>query len=86
MLAARDRIELDREVRAWVSQALRAERVQPLPLSADIAVAAALLGGDARFPGDPADGIIYATARASSAPLITRDEALRRFDPDGTVW
>lgn len=68
--------------RAWVRQALARDRVRPLPLTVEIALDAAQL----RFEGDPADRIIYATARASGAQLVTRDERMRAFDPKLTVW
>lgn len=85
MLVVRRRISLDRDVRLWVGQALAAERVEPLAPGTEIAVAAALL--DARhFPGDPIDRLIYATARSIGATLITRDEAIRAFDPRSTIW
>jgi PIN domain nuclease of toxin-antitoxin system len=38
------------------------------------------------FPGDPVDRLIYATARATDALLITRDQAIRAFDPATTLW
>ena len=62
--------------------ALSADRVETLPLTAQVALDAAQL----RFEGDPADRIIYATARAADATLVTRDERLRAFDPDLTLW
>jgi PIN domain nuclease of toxin-antitoxin system len=50
-----------------------------------VAVSAGLL--DAKtFPGDPVDRVIYATARSMGAKLITRDRAIRAFDPQGTLW
>jgi PIN domain nuclease of toxin-antitoxin system len=85
MLVARRRISLDRDVSAWVRQALAPARVTSLPPTADTAVAAGLLDGQ-RFPGDPADRLIYATARAARAPLVTRDDAIRRFDARDTIW
>ncbi len=81
-LALRRRIELDAPVRTWVRDALARDRVEPLPLTAEIALDAAQL----RFDGDRADRIIYATARAEGAQLVTRDERLRAFDPELTVW
>jgi len=85
MLVRRGRISLDRDVAAWVGQALAHARVTPQPLTPEVAVAAGLLDGDG-FPGDPADRFIYATARAHRAPLVTRDERIRRFDARTTVW
>lgn len=85
MLVEKGRISLDRDVPVWVRQASAAERLAVQPLSLDVAVAAGLLDR-AGFPGDPADRFIYATAQAQRARLVTRDEALRRFDPRTTVW
>lgn len=85
MLTLRGRISLDRDVRAWVGQAFAHTRVTAIPPTADVAVAAGLLDGGG-FPGDPADRIIYATAQASRARLVTRDEAIRRFDGRDTIW
>jgi PIN domain nuclease of toxin-antitoxin system len=84
MLVIRRRISLDRDVAAWVGQALAPARVTALPPTAEIAVAAGRLDGG--FPGDPADRFIYATARSARARLVTRDEAIRRFDARETIW
>jgi len=82
---ARDRIRLDRAVTAWVRQALAHPRVHVLSLSPDVAIGAALLDRNA-FPRDPADRIIYATARSHGVPLVTRDKAITGFDPQRAVW
>lgn len=85
MLVVRGRISLDRDVSLWVGQALADPQVESIAPSADVAVAAGLL--DTRtFPGDPIDRLIYATARSTGATLVTRDEAIRAFDPASTVW
>lgn len=84
MLAARGRISLDRPVSAWIAQALAQPRLAALPLTAELALAAGLL--DDRFPGDPADRMIYATARANRAGLVTKDAAIRAYDPRLTIW
>lgn len=81
-LAARGRVELDAPVRRWVARALSREGAMTLPLTAGIAMDA----GQLRFVADPADRLIYATARAAGAYLITRDEKIRRFDPALAVW
>ena len=84
-LSARGRVVLDRPVREWVATALGEERVETLELNAAVAVEAALL--DRRsFPGDPVDRVIYATARMSRARLVTKDERLRSFDAERTLW
>jgi PIN domain nuclease of toxin-antitoxin system len=81
-LVERRRIRLTVPARTWVRDALSADRVETLPLTAQVALAAAQL----RFQGDQADRIIYATARVADARLVTRDERLRAFDPDLTLW
>lgn len=85
MLDARGRISLDRDVGLWVRQALAEPRVEPLAPSAEIAVAAGRLDAKA-FPGDPVDRLIYCTARATEAKLVTRDRAIRAFDPQLAIW
>jgi PIN domain nuclease of toxin-antitoxin system len=84
-LTARGRISLDREMRLWVRQALADARVESLAPSPEVAVAAGSLDAK-RFPGDPADRLIYATARSVGGPLVTRDRTIRMFDPEGTLW
>ncbi len=85
MLNARGRISLDRDVSLWVRHALADRRIEPLAPSTEVAVAAGLLDA-ARFPGDPIDRLIYATARSTGATLLTRDRAIRMFDPERTLW
>lgn len=85
MLVAKGRLEIDRPVERWIRQALGRPGVRALPLGPREATAAGLLQDDG-FPGDPADRMIYATARAAGSPLVTRDEAIRAHDPRGTLW
>lgn len=85
MLALRGRITLDRDPARWVRQALARPGVVALPLGPKIAVAAALLEGEG-LNGDPADRMIYATARDAGAKLVTRDRRLREFDLRATIW
>jgi PIN domain nuclease of toxin-antitoxin system len=84
-LTRRGRISLDREVGLWVRQALAHERVESLAPDHEVAVAAGLLDAR-RFPGDPVDRLIYATALAARAHLVTRDTAINAFDPELTIW
>ena len=81
-LAERRRIKLDSPAGAWVRDALARERVEPVPVTSDIAVEAARL----RFVRDPVDRIVYATARVEDAQLVTRDQRMREFDAERTVW
>jgi len=85
MLVRKERIALDREIERWIRAALGREGVLAMPLTPEVAVSAGMLD-EAEFPGDPADRMIYATARVAGAPLVTRDAALRRYDSRGTLW
>ncbi len=85
MLSLKGRILLDREVGAWVTAALADARIETLGLRPDIAVAAAVLEG-ALVPRDPADRIIYSTARAHGAQIVTKDRVLRDHDRPATIW
>lgn len=85
MLNAAGRVRLDRPPRQWVAAALGADtRLRAVPADADIAVTAALLGEEG-FHRDPADRLIYATARHRGATLVSRDRAMREFD-DQVIW
>ncbi|HEU5362006.1 MAG TPA: type II toxin-antitoxin system VapC family toxin [Gaiellaceae bacterium] len=81
-LVERRRIELDRPTRSWIRAAVAQDRTRLLQLDAEIAVDAAQL----QFARDPFDRVIYATARAADAPLVTRDERLHAFDAARAVW
>ena len=59
-------------------------RFTAIPLTADIALAAAQL--PSTFPSDPFDRIIAATALVSGAVLITADERIRRSGAVRTLW
>lgn len=85
MLATANRMQLDREVTAWVRRALAHARVSALPVDSEIAMQAALLEREG-FAKDPADRIIYATARSAGVPLVTADTEIRDFDPARVVW
>ena len=85
MLQAHGRIALDRPIGRWIQLALAHERVEPLELTAQGALEAALLPR-AGFPGDPVDRFIYCSARLAGGKLVTRDERLRSFDPALTIW
>ena len=60
------------------------EDVAVIPITPEIALLAAQFPDD--YPGDPADRLIGATARAGSMTLVTRDENIRRSPLLKTVW
>lgn len=81
-LVQRQRLTLDAPLRTWVRDALARDLVESLPLTPEVAVDAVQL----RFDANPADRIIYATARAEDAQLVTRDERMHAFDPHRALW
>lgn len=83
-LVGRGRISLDRPPLQWMRDALALPRVDLLALTPAVAVKAAEL--PTRFPGDPTDRLIAATAILESAVLITRDERLQESSVVRTAW
>jgi PIN domain nuclease of toxin-antitoxin system len=83
MLVKKGRLELDRDVETWISQALALPRVELVAISPAIAVAAASFD---RFHGDPADRLIAASALAEGARLVTRDEGIRGAGVVDCLW
>ena len=84
MLAARQRIGLDREPLTWIKQALAWPRVKLVPISPEIAVEAARFPKD--FLGDSADRLIVAAAMQQRATLVTKDRQIRASKQVRTVW
>ena len=84
MLVRRGRLELDRDVEDWLSDALALDGVETLPLTVEIAVRSTRLSQG--FQGDPADQLVVATAVVLRAPLVTRDERIQQFSGVRTIW
>lgn len=78
------RLRVRPDLRVWVRRALALPRVSPCAVSPEIALTAGSL--PTPFPGDPADRIVFATALARRAELVTADRRLARYDPDRVVW
>ena len=77
-LLVRDgRLRLDRPIGHWIAAVLEDRRSVTAPLAPEVAAWAGQLDRGA-FPGDPADRLIYATARDLRVPLVTKDGRLRR--------
>jgi PIN domain nuclease of toxin-antitoxin system len=82
LLVARGRMALSTDPATWFRTLIGAG-VAPAPLTAEILVASSFLpGGQLR---DPADRMIAATARATNARLMTRDQRLLEFAAAGHV-
>ncbi len=84
MLVSKGRLKLDRDVRAWVKEALPEDGCRLIPLSPSIAVTAGTLNHG--FHGDPADRLIVATAIESNAALVTKDREIRDFQGVNSFW
>jgi PIN domain nuclease of toxin-antitoxin system len=78
------RVEVDPDPRTWLRDAAMA--VTTLSTTWEIAHRAADLSRHPRFPKDPADRLIYATALVHSIPLVTKDDRLREFDDATCRW
>ncbi len=76
MLVTKGRVTLDRPTATWIRDLLAQDRIATADLTAQIAVDAAELPD---FHGDPADRLLYATARWLRIPLISKDDRLRQY-------
>ena len=65
--------------------ALAMPRVVELQLDARTAARAGGLDRE-KFPGDPADRIIYATALERGTRLVGQDTKITDFDPARVLW
>lgn len=84
-LVTRGRLQLDRPLETWVRNVLSVHRVRPLAPGVAISLRAGRLD-PARFPGDPADRLIYATAVEHEAQLASADSRLQAADPQRVIW
>jgi PIN domain nuclease of toxin-antitoxin system len=87
VLVDRGRVSIDRDLRLWCRDLLASAMAEVAGLTPSAAISAARLRG---FHGDPADRIIYATARELEVALVSKDTkiteyAKRRGDVD-VVW
>lgn len=82
------RIRLDRDVSAWIAGLFARDRVIPASLGPAAAAVAGALGDG--FPGDPADRMLYATARDLAVPFVTKDRRIRAWAREigdvKTIW
>ncbi len=78
------KLELDRDVRTWISRAAAYPGLRVEPLGQDDAIESAHLPGD--LHRDPADRFIIALARRLRAPIVTADRLIRSYAHVETVW
>lgn len=87
LLVDKGRVILDRPVDRWMTDLFATDGIEELALAARVATAAGPLND---FHGDPADRMIYATARGGGRPLVTKDARItsyaRRTGEVTVVW
>jgi PIN domain nuclease of toxin-antitoxin system len=83
VLESRKRITLQKDVLAWIREALARPGVSLVPLEPEIAVASTRLPFE--MHSDPADRILVATARHLGATLVTADKGLLEVAKKGFV-
>lgn len=76
MLVEKGRIALDRPTLTWTADVVRHDRVELAEITPQIAVGAAELPD---FHGDPADRLLFATARARRVPFVTKDRKIHDY-------
>jgi PIN domain nuclease of toxin-antitoxin system len=81
-LAQNGRIEVSMSVESFVRELLA--RVVLRPVTPEIAALSVRLPD--RFPKDPADRLIAATAMVEGVPLVTADARIRQSKVVETVW
>lgn len=80
MLVEKGRLKIAIPVHEYVGALFGRRGIQVAPISADIALEAAIL--PRHFHADPADCLIVATSAAYGARLVTRDQRIHAFAKD----
>jgi len=68
----------------WLRLASSVPQLDILPLTAEVAIESEQFSS--RFPSDPADRLICATARVHGLTLLTSDRSIRRSREVATIW
>jgi len=76
VLVDRGRVSVDRDLSRWLRDLLASAMAEVATLTPSAAISAARLPG---FHGDPADRLIYATARELNVALISKDAKVRQY-------
>ena len=89
MLSRDGRIGLDRPLGLWIEHVFEKRRSRVAPLRPAAAAWAGSLDPD-EFPGDPADRMLYATARDLRVPFVSKDARIsthaRRTGDVDVIW
>jgi PIN domain nuclease of toxin-antitoxin system len=84
MMIVRGRVLPQGTPEAWLGALIDRSGVTVKEITSAVAALAAHLPDD--FPGDPADRLIAATARADGIGLVTRDTRIRESAMVETIW
>jgi len=84
MLLARERVIPQGTPETWLGALIDRSGVTVKEITPAVAALAAHFPGD--FPGDPADRLIAATARAEGMCLVSRDARMRGSPLVETIW
>ena len=82
LLVRRRRLALEISVHDWAEKVCAIPRVEPMPLTVELA----LLADSLPMHPDPADRFIVAAALQRGARLVTRDKLIRPLAIVETVW
>ena len=80
----KNQLVLDRSLRRWLDSALARPGLYVAELTQDVLIESCELPKP--FHGDPADQMIVATVRHHKGRLVTKDEALLRYEHVVTAW
>ena len=84
MLAGKQRVVFDRDVREWLADLNALPNFRRIRISPAIAALSTRLPGG--FHADPADRLIVSTAIDLGAPLVTKDQRIQRYPHVETIW
>lgn len=84
MLVKKDRLTLTMDVNDWITTTAAIDGVRYIPIDNAIAMQSVALPGE--FHSDPADRLIVALARHHSAPLVTADKRILKYEHVKTIW
>ena len=84
MMLARGRVIPQGTPEAWLNALIDRSGVTIREITPAVATVAAQFPDD--FPGDPADRLIAATARADGMSLVSRDARIRASPAVETIW
>ena len=84
MLVARGRLKLTIDVHDWISKCEGLPFFSFVPVDNPIFLRSVFLRGS--LHADPADRIILATALMMGAPIVTRDQKIRKYRQVKSIW